>query len=113
MNIKNNSNPYLQLLNNNDNVNENKINLDNNLLLEINKNVLKLLEKKIVKKKNNYFKITKTMFTNEILNNYPDFPENKMNLIFSNGNDFFIDIKNKKFPLNKKYFLKFINNIIN
>jgi hypothetical protein len=126
MNI-NTNNPYLQLLNQNstpappsscisynllNHDNEIKCEYDSTILNEINNNILKLLEKKIKNKKNTYFKITRAMFDNDILSNYPDFPLEQINLLYSDGKDYFIEIANKKYPLNKKYFLKFINYIL-
>ena len=123
---KNNSNPYMQLINQNpiqppqlisnpiDKIEEtNTLNtIDNLLLKEVNNNLLRVLEKKQKNQKNTYFKITRNMFDEEIIPTYPDFPLDKMGLIYSNGNDFFIEIGKKKYPLNKKYFLKFINYIL-
>jgi hypothetical protein len=82
------------------------------MLKEINDNLLKLLEKKIKHKKNTYLKITKTMFEQDILPEYQDFPIDKMNMLYSDGKDYYIEIGNKKYPLTKKYFLKFINYIL-
>lgn len=129
------NNPYMQLLNQNP-ISTNKIEttvqqkiepksniIPNTLnesfedkcqkmLYDINDNLIKLLEKKQKHKKNTYLKITKTMFDNDILPNYSDFPIEKMDLIYSDGKDYFIEIGNKKYPLNKKHFLKFINYIL-
>jgi hypothetical protein len=52
------------------------------------------------------------MFENDILPLYPDFPKEKINMIYSDGNDYYLEIGNKKYPLNKKYFLKFINYLL-
>jgi hypothetical protein len=85
---------------------------NNNILNEINNNLLKLLEKKQKHKKNTYLNITKSMFEQDILTVYPDFPSEKINMIYSDGNNYFVEVGKKKYPLNKKYFLKFINYIL-
>ena len=117
----NSSNPYLQLLNQNPIVNSvlpptidsiNIVDNNNSLMLEIHQNVIKLLDKKVKHKKNTYLNITNSMFNQDILLTYPDFPIEKMNMIFSDGETYFIQIGNKKYPLNKKNFLKFINYIL-
>jgi len=116
----NSSNPYMQLLNQTNIVkddvyikDDNNMKDENtNLLKEINDKLCKLLEKKIKNKKNTYLNITRAMFDKDILYEYPDFPLDKINMIYSDGVNYFIKIGNKKYPLNRKYFLKFINCIL-
>jgi hypothetical protein len=82
-------------------------------LLEcINTNVNKLLEKKVKQKKNTYYPITDDMFKKEILPVFNDFPHEKKDLIFSDGEKNYVKIGNKKHELNKKNFLKFRNTIL-
>lgn len=93
-------------------ISSDSLNNQPDILKEINDNLLKLLEKKIKHKKNTYLKITKAMFEQDILIQYPDFPIDKINMLYSDGKDYYIEIGNKKYPLTKKYFLKFINYIL-
>lgn len=95
-------NPQIQTMNN----------FSTNLMHQINNNVLKLLEKKHKNKKNTYHRITTAMFNQDILPIYGDFPQDKIMMIYSDGIDYFLEISNKKYPLNKKYYLKFINYIL-
>jgi hypothetical protein len=88
-----------------------QINEYKDLLYEIKENVSKLLEKKQKNKKNTYYKVTKSMF-DIIKEEYPDFPQDKMDLLYNDGENNYINIGNKKYLLNKKNFLKFINFIM-
>jgi hypothetical protein len=100
-------------------LNENEIKKTENKTNEINiynelneiKNLLQL--KKHRKPKTNYYPITKHIFQNDILNTYPDFPEDKYSLIYFDGDKYYLRIKNKNFELNKINFLKFIKYINN
>jgi hypothetical protein len=123
LNTTKSNNPYMQLINQSPAAQlpiiattaaTTPAQMDNseNLLYDINNNILKLLEKKIKNKKNTYLKITKAMFDTDILSQYPDFPQDKYNMVYSDGVDYFIEIGNKKYPLTKKFFLKFINYIL-
>lgn len=119
-----NNNPYIQLLNNNplpcssitnsNTTQDQTCQCNEGVIKEMNNNILKLLEKsaKAKQKKNTYLKITKAMFEKDIQPEYTDFPVDKIEMLYSDGKDYYIEIGNKKYPLNKKYFLKFINYIL-
>lgn len=82
------------------------------LLNQVNNNLLRVLDKKKKNSKNTYFKITQSMLHTDILPLYPDLPQDRIDLIYSNGDEYFLNIKNKKHLLNKKNFLKFINYLL-
>jgi hypothetical protein len=85
------------------------------LLHEIN-NKLNLSLTKNKRNKNTYFSVTKTDFNNIIKLQYPDFPDDKISMIYTDASPlneiYYIEINKKKFVLNKKNYLRFLNKIV-
>jgi hypothetical protein len=68
---------------------------------------VKLNEKKQRTKKS-YYKITDNMWT-DVKSKFPDFPDNMKDSVYSNGDEFYVDVKNKKTLIDNKAILKILS----
>jgi hypothetical protein len=78
----------------------------------INEKLDQLIQLLSKKEKKRYFQINETLFTNEILKTLPNFPKEKMNIVYTDGKTYYIYIKRKYYQLNNKTFIKYINHIL-
>ena len=68
---------------------------------------MKVNEKKQRSKKS-YYKITDNMWT-DVKTKFPDFPDNMKDNVYSNGDEFYVDVKNKKTLIDNKTILKILS----
>ena len=68
----------------------------------------KPIETPKLRTKRTYYPITDTMWEN-VKTSYPDLPDSAKSVVFSDGNGYFLDSKNKKVELDNKSVLKLLN----
>ena len=91
---------------------EMKKNNENIDLTFVNEKLDKIIQLLSKKEKKRYYPINETLFTNEILKTLPNFPKEKMNIIYTDGKTYYIYIKGKYYHLNNKTFIRYINHIL-